>query len=206
MAGRRATKQTHERTIALTILAVGTIASLASMLGDVWALRAGVVVAIAMAFAAVFVVLRQLKLERASMAEELKVQAELRGRQAERHHQESVAMIDRYNARAENLRNVIAKLRTQLASARSELSAMRGNAAWLRGEVAERQARVEALEKRIAELEAEETANIVEMPRSAISPSIEDIWVSGEHPTMVNLTTLKAILEQEEEPLQHQVS
>ena len=67
---------------------------------------------------------------------------------------------------------------------------MRGNAAWLRGEVAERQARIEALERRIAELEAEETGNIVAMPRPALQPSIEDIWGEGEHPTMVNLAKL----------------
>lgn len=206
MGGRRGTKQSHERTIALTILTVGTVAALASMLGDVWALRAGVVVAILMAFAAVFVVWRQLTTERAWHAEEMKHEMDLRAKQATRHHNESVAMIERYNARAENLRAVIAKLRSQLAAARSELSTMRGNAAWLRGEVAERQARIEALEKQIAELEAEDTANIVAMPRQELSPSIQDIWGADEHPTMVNLAKLKLDLLEDEDIVQHQVS
>ena len=99
-------------------------------------------------------------------------------------------MISRFNARAENLQGVIAKLRGQLAAAKSELSSMRGNAAWLRAEVAERQARVEALETRIAELEAEDTANIVTLPRKAVSPSIDEIWGEDEHPTMVDLAKL----------------
>lgn len=191
MAGRRASRQTHERTTALTILAIGTIASLASMLGGVWAARAGVVVAIIMAFAAVFVVLRELSAERARHTAEIRHEVSLRAQQAARHHAESVAMMDRYNARAENLRAVIAKLRGQLAAARSELSSMRGNAVWLRGEVAERQARIEALEKRISELEAEETGNIVAIPVASLQPSIKDIWGEDEHPTIVDLTKLK---------------
>ena len=182
-------KNNSERTIALTILGVGTAASLASMLGGVWVVRAGVVVAILMAFAATYVAWRELKLEREKHAVEIKREVSLRSVQAARFHNESVAMIDRYNARAENLQAVIAKLRSQLGAARSELSSMRGNAAWLRAEVAERQSRVEQLERRIAELEAEDTANIVQLPRT-VTPSIDDIWGEDEHPTMVDLAKM----------------
>lgn len=152
--------------------------------------RAGVVVAIVMAFAAVLVAWRELAAERVRHAGELKHEIDLRSQQAERFHEESVAMISRFNARAENLQSVIAKLRGQLAAAKSELSSMRGNAAWLRAEVAERQARVEALQSRIVELEAEETANIVTLPRNAVSPSIDEIWGEDEHPTLVDLAKL----------------
>ncbi len=54
MAGRRAAQKSSERTLALTILGVGTAASLASLAGDVWIVRAGVLVAVVMAFAAVW--------------------------------------------------------------------------------------------------------------------------------------------------------
>ncbi|MDO5677625.1 MAG: hypothetical protein Q4G35_09005 [Propionibacteriaceae bacterium] len=194
MAGRRVAKNPSQRTVALTILIVGTLVSLASLLGNVWVVRAGVVVAILMAFAAVYAVVSQLRAERMLHAEELKHEVDLRAVQAERHHEESVAMIGRYNARAENLKAVIAKLRSQLGAAKSELSSMRGNSAWLRAEVAERQARIEALEKRIAELEAaresEDTANIVTLPGRALHPSHEEIWGEDEHPTMVDLAKL----------------
>ena len=190
MAGRRAAQNSSERTLALTILGVGTAASLASLFGGVWVVRAGVVVAILMAFAATYVAWRELAAERARHGEEIKREIALRSVQASRFHEESVAMIGRYNARAENLQSVIAKLRSQLGAARSELSTMRGNAVWLRAEVAERQARIEALEIRIAELEAEDTANIVSLPRHLVSPSIDDIWGENEHPTMVDLAKL----------------
>lgn len=190
MAGRRAALKSSERTLALTILAVGTLASVASLFGGVWLVRVGVLVAVVMAFAAVFVAWRELGAERLRHAEEIKHEMDLRSQQADRFHEESVAMISRFNARAENLQAVIAKLRGQLAAAKSELSSMRGNAAWLRAEVAERQARVEVLELRIAELESENTANIVTLPRNAVRPSIDDIWGEDEHPTLVDLGKL----------------
>ena len=138
MVGRRVARNSSERTLALTILIVGTLVSLASMAGNVWVVRGGVVVALLMAFLAVYVVRRALLRERATHAEELRHEVELRSQQADRHHEESVAMIERYNARAENLKAVIGKLRGQLGAAKAELSSMRGNSAWLRAEVAER--------------------------------------------------------------------
>lgn len=189
MAGRRASQKSSERTLALTILGVGTAVSIASLVGDVWIVRAGLLVAVVMAFAAVLVAWRELKVERERHALDMKHEIALRSQQAMRFHEESVAMIGRFNARSENLQSVIAKLRSQLGSAKAELSSMRGNAVWLRAELAERQARIEALEARIAELEAEDTANIVDLPRR-VSPSIEDIWGQDEHPTMVDLAKL----------------
>ena len=189
MAGRRASQKSSERTLALTILGVGTAVSIASLVGDVWIVRAGLLVAVVMAFAAVLVAWRELKVERERHALDMKHEIALRSQQAARFHEESVAMIGRFNARSENLQSVIAKLRSQLGAAKAELSSMRGNAVWLRAEVAERQARIEALESRIAELEAEDTANIVDLPRR-VSPSINDIWGQDEHPTMVDLAKL----------------
>lgn len=190
MAGRRAASKSSERTVAVAILAVGTVASLASLLGGVWVVRAGVVVAVAMALAAFWFASRELAAERARHATEMKHEVTLRAQQASRFHEESVAMIGRFNARAENLQAVIAKLRSQLGAAKSELSSMRGNAVWLRAEVAERQARIEQLEARIAELESEEITNIQRLPRNAVRPSINDIWGEEEHPTMVDLAKL----------------
>ena len=190
MAGRRAASKSSERTVAVAILAVGTVASLASLLGGVWVVRAGVVVAVAMALAAFWFASRELAAERARHATEMKHEVTLRAQQASRFHEESVAMIGRFNARAENLQAVIAKLRSQLGAAKSELSSMRGNAVWLRAEVAERQARIGQLEARIAELESEEITNIQRLPRNAVRPSIDDIWGEEEHPTMVDLAKL----------------
>lgn len=148
-----------------------------------------------MAFAAVAVAWQELERERKEHREEIKEQISARTALSERHHADSVAMIERFTARTDNLKAVIATLRRQLGSANAELSSMRGNAVWLRAEVAERQARVDALTTRIAELEAEHSEKLVLLPRhgaaSDLHPSAEDIWGSDEHPTMVDLAKLQ---------------
>ena len=195
MAGRRVAAAPSERRSALTILAVGTLVSVASLLGSVWVVRAGVVVAIAMAFAAVTAAWRQLELERAAHRTEIREQVAVRVAQAERHHAEQVAMIDRFTARSENLKGIVAQLRRQLALATAELSSMRGNAVWLRAEVAERQAHIDELVARIAMLESEHSEKLVLMPRRGaavdVQPSTRDIWEADEHPTMVDLAKLQ---------------
>lgn len=195
MAGRHVASSKNERNTALLILAVGSIAALASMLGNIWIVRAGVVVAILMATIALYVSFQEVKRIREEHSAALRREVEIRMEMSEKHHADSVAMIDRFNARAENLNTIIVKLRAQLGAAKSELSSMRGNAAWLRAEVAERQARIEELTARIAELEAQREAaeqedSIVELPEAAWYPQVEDIWGEEEHPTMINLAQL----------------
>lgn len=181
--------------MALTILTVGTVVALASLLGSIWIVRAGVALAVLMAFAAVGVAWKQLERERLEHRAELKEQISARVALSEKHHADSVAMIDRFTARTDNLKGVIANLRRQLGAANAELSSMRGNAVWLRAEVAERQARIDALTAKIAELEAEHSEKLVLLPRhgaaAALHPSAEDIWGEDEHPTMVDLAKLQ---------------
>ena len=201
MAGSRVSRPLSERSIALTILVVGAVAAAASLFGDIWIVRAGVVAAVVMSVAAFIVAGRQLQRERAEHKEQLHHEVELRTQQAERFHADSLAMIDRFNDRIENLKGVVLKLRRQLAAAQSEMSSMRGNAAWLRGEIAERQARIDALEAQIADLEKEEASNVVELPAAAL-PTVDDIWGDDEHPTMVDMGKLD--LELYDQPLLRQ--
>lgn len=200
MAGRRVASNQGERNVALIILVVGSAAALASLFGGIWLVRAGVVVAVGMAAIALWVAFGQVRRIREEHALEMKREHELRFALSERHHSDSVAMIDRFNARARNLQTIIDQLRSQLGTARAELSSMRGNAAWLRAEVAERQGRIEQLEARIAELEALNSSNVVEMPEhTGALPSIKDIWGEDEHPTMVDLRRVN--LDELEAPL-----
>lgn len=196
MAGRHVASSKNERTTALLILGIGAVAAFASMLGNVWVVRAGVLVAVVMATIALYVSFHEVKRIREEHSAALRRESEIRMKLSDKHHADSVAMIDRFNARAENLNQIIVKLRSQLGAAKSELSSMRGNAAWLRAEVAERQARIDELTARIAELEAqrdEEAAedSIVELPeRQALYPQVDDVWGEEEHPTIIDLSKL----------------
>lgn len=199
MAGRHVAPASKERNAALLILGIGAAAALASTLGSIWVVRAGVVVAVVMAAVALFVAFRQIDRIRVEHREQLREEVRLRMALSEKHHADSVAMIERFNARADNLNQVIVKLRSQLGAAKAEISSMRGNAAWLRAEVAERQALVEQLTRRIAELEAMQAAEahdhedaVVELPEQAtLYPQVDDIWGEEEHPTMIDLSRLQ---------------
>lgn len=193
MAGRRISPKSSERNLALTILIVGTVAAVASLFGGIWFVRAGAIVAVAMAFIAVGLAWRELDRERKVHQEEVRHQVALRVDQFAKHHGDSLAMLDRFNSRAESLRSVIATQRRQLGAAHAELSSMRGNSVWLRGEIAERQSRIDGLSTRLSELEAQQSGNIIPLPRygSARDPRVEDLWDDGEHPTMVDLARIQ---------------
>lgn len=198
MTGRHTRKQT-ERTLALGILAVGAAVSIASLFGGAWVMRAGVMVALVVGVAATWVAFRQLRYERRAHQEEVAQHVEEQRVLINQHHTDSVAMIDRFTERANNLTEQIGTLRRQLGSAKAELSTMRGNSAWLRGEVAERQARIEALTRRVEELEArlaekDSEDSLLPLPRygrAALQPSVHDIWADDEHPTMVDLASVQ---------------
>lgn len=201
MVGRRVASESSERNVALIILAVGSAAAIASLLGGVWIVRAGVVVAVVMAAISLYVALSEVKKLREEHTAALRHEMELRIELSERHHADSVAMIERFGARTENLKAIISKLRSQLGAARAELSTLRGNAVWLRAEVAEREAHIQTLTARIAELEAIEESQIIELPEP-VSPTVDEIWADDEHPTMLDLRKLDLDqIEEYEQPL-----
>lgn len=72
MPGRRVETSPNERSIALAILVIGTLGSLSSLLGGVWVMRGGLLLAIGMAFAAVYVSWRQLRRERIEHQSEIR--------------------------------------------------------------------------------------------------------------------------------------
>ena len=200
MAGRRVAKKSSERNLALTILVVGTLAAIASLFGGIWLVRAGAVVAVAMALIAVALAWREMERERTAHQVEVRRQVALRVAQASRHHDDSMAMLDRFNSRVANLKSVITTLRRQLGATTSELSGMRGNSVWLRGEIAERQSRIDALTIRLAELESQKSANVIALPRHGMAsqdPRAEDLWADDEHPTMVDLAKVQLDLFEE---------
>ncbi len=150
--------------------------------------------AVAMAFVAVAVVWRELERERTAHQEEVRRQVAMRVEQSDKHHDDSMAMLDRFGDRVNNLKSVIATQRRQLGAANAELSSMRGNSVWLRGEIAERQSRVDSLTARLTDIEARQSGNIIALPRpeaASHDPRVEDLWDDGEHPTMVDLARIQ---------------
>lgn len=199
----RAAKRPIERKLAFAVLAVGTIGCLLASFGPIWAVRVAVAVAAAMAYGAVALAWHELSVVRKAHRLQLKAAQDSVVAASDKHRADSIEMIDRFNARTAQLRDVITRLRGELSSARAELSSMRGNSVWLRGEVAERQARIDQLAERIAELESRLAASegvtesvIHALPRFAASgrrgqlPTAAEIWPDGDFPTVVDLSAI----------------
>lgn len=199
VSGKRQADRSVERRITLAVLVIGSIASIALAFGPEWMVRIGVGVALVMAFVSVALSWRELERVHVAHRIELKALYNASMEQADRHHQESLAMVERFDARAEQLKETINRVTSELAAARSELSTMRGNSAWLRGEIAERQSRIHTLESRISELETvrdDARDNLIQLPRYGVAseqenlPTAEELWSEGNHPTVVDLRML----------------
>lgn len=182
MIGRHVAGDAKERRVALAILFSGSAAALASLFGDPWVVRGGVVIAIAMAFAAFYFTTRELRRAREQHRQEMREQLEIRRADLRRHHAESMAMMDRYGARIAASRSTIAELKRQVDAANAELSTLRGNAVLLRSEVAVRQARIKQLEAAIVQLESQlteqtgrTTQNLVSLPKRGQVLSGDDV-------------------------------
>lgn len=165
--------------------------------GPLWFVRAGVVVSVLAAFVAVLFAWREI--DRVNRAHRVELKSVLAAgvEQANNHHRDSLDMLDRFDARAQQLTGTIARLTSELAAAHGELATMRGNNVWLRGEVAERQAHIDELAARVAELEAarDQAANLLNLPRYGVAsgrplPTAEELWADGNHPTIVDLNRL----------------
>lgn len=179
-------------------MTVGTIVLGAMAFGPLWMVRTALGLAIAMAFASVFLAWREVEHITKAHQVELKAVMAASREQAERRHRESLEMIDRFVERSTQLSANVQRITAELGAAHSELATMRGNSVWLRGEVAERQARIDALTERVAELESQAEAaeaEVLALPRYGTSsaralPSAEELWADGNHPTVVDLNAI----------------
>ncbi|MDO4784480.1 MAG: hypothetical protein Q3997_05285 [Propionibacteriaceae bacterium] len=168
--------------------------------GPLWMAQLGVGVALLFSFASVGFAWRELDQARKAHRGEVKALLTASREVADKQHQESLEMLDRFDERANLLKDAVQRLTAQLGAAHAELASMRGNNVWLRGEVAERQMRIDALTARIAELEearAEATGKLLVLPKreaasteARLLPTAEELWADGNHPTVVDLTLL----------------
>lgn len=198
-----------DRRATLVVLIVATVVALACAFGPIWMVRAGVLVALVGAAAAVWFAFREMRSMELIHKSELKAVREAAASAASQHHRESMELIatftQRYKAHGEQL----AALRAELSSRQAELSTLRGNLASAQAEGERRQGRILELQdevalanSQLAALEATivefETSNdqVIAIPRRMVSsrahsvPTAAELWEDGNHPTMVDLARL----------------
>ncbi len=183
------------------MLIVCTVLEVAcAVIPSIWATRAGVLVALVMAWVSVLMSWREVESLRTAHLTELKVVRQAAVEQEKRHHKESMDMIDTFANRVGMLSKTLADTRGKLDRAENELSTLRGDKAALQYKVAAGNKKVNALESRIAELETElagvladaESGRLVDMPGRTVAdagvPSAEEIWENGNDSTIVDLS------------------
>lgn len=199
--GKRVSKPSNERRgvlaalIACTVLAVGC-----AIIPSVWAARAGVLVALVVAWVSVLMAWREVETLRMSHLAELKAVRQSAVEAEQRYHKESMDMIDTFANRVGLLSKTLSDTRAKLDRAENELSTLRGDKAALQYKVAAGNKKINGLESRIAELETElagvladaERGQLVDLPgRTLVDagvPDAKDIWENGNDSTIVDLS------------------
>lgn len=176
------------------------VAVACAVVPNVWIVRAGVLVALVMAWVSVLMSWREVENLRTAQFAELKAMRQASVKEEQRHHKESMEMIDTFANRVGILSKSLADSRGKLDRAENELATLRGDKAALQYKVAAGNKKVNALESRIAELETElagvladaEAGRLADLPGRTVAdvgvPSAEEIWGAGNVPTVVDLS------------------
>ncbi len=151
---RRQTAPTRQR-LSTAVLVVGTALSLASMLGPDWALRGGVVVALASAAASCALAWRELYATKRRHAQDLLVVGRRHTDDLRAERQHNAAVLDAVTGRAERWRREVDRQQTQIAGLRVETSALRTDLASVRRQLVRADGTIAGLRETVRERDLE---------------------------------------------------
>ncbi|HEY5787994.1 MAG TPA: hypothetical protein VIT65_24800 [Microlunatus sp.] len=156
-AGTPARKQAApmRRRLSTAALAVGTLLSLASLLGPDWALRVGVVIALVSAVASCALAWRELQLTKRRHARDLLTvgRRHTEDLRAERKHNAEV--LDTVRGRAERWRYEVDRQQTQIAGLRVDVSALRTDLGSVRRQLVRADGTIAGLRETVRERDLE---------------------------------------------------
>lgn len=196
---KRVEKDTGERKGVLVILIAATVVAIAcGLIPSIWAVRAGVLVALVGAWVSVFMAWRQVDAIRQMHYDTIKELRHAASEQEKRHHAESMEMIDTFSRRVGSISKTLADTRAKLDHTESELSTLRGDKAALQYKVTVGNKRVASLEMRITELETELDALLADGRSGRLGtlrtvtdagvPTADEIWERGNDATIADLS------------------
>ena len=167
-AGAPARKQAApaRQRISTAVLVVGTLLSLASLFGPDWALRTGVVIALASAVASCALAWRELQLTKRRHARELLTvdRRHTEDLRSERRHNAEV--LDTVTGRAERWRHEVDRQQTQIAGLRVEVSALRTDLGSVRRQLVRADGTIATLRETVRERDLELALNRTEVTGS----------------------------------------
>lgn len=156
-AGAPARKQAApaRQRISIAVLVVGTLLSLASLVGPDWALRAGVVIALASAAASCALAWRELQLTKRRHARELVTVGRRHTEDLRSERRHNAEVLDTVTGRAERWRHEVDRQQTQIAGLRVEVSALRTDLGSVRRQLVRADGTIATLRETIRERDLE---------------------------------------------------
>ena len=156
-AGAPARKQAApaRQRISTAVLVVGTVLSLASLFGPDWALRVGVVIALASAVASCALAWRELYLTKRRHARDLLAVGRRHTEDLRSERQHNAEVLDTVSGRAERWRHEVDRQQTQIAGLRVEVSALRTDLGSVRRQLVRADGTITALRETVRERDLE---------------------------------------------------
>jgi hypothetical protein len=189
------------------VLITGTVVAAIAAFGPTWAVRLGIVVAIIAAVVACLFAWRELFSARRQHARAMIAASRDHGRALTDERSRNAAVVDTLRGRVADAGVLIEKQRVTIAELKMRISGLKGDKAYLRAEVDHRESVISALrvtvrarEAELIALRDEPDAEVHTMPRRVFTepdstddatPTAEDLWTDGSHPTVVDLKTLE---------------
>lgn len=217
MATRATSSPSSPRNATVWVLGVAALIGLGCAFGPIWIVRAGLLVTLVGAAAALWLAFREITRIEGVHRVELKAVRDQAREAARTHHEEAMGLIDTFAHRSRAHGEQLESLRRELAARQQELSGLRGNLVSLNAENDRRAARIAELELELSALEeslaleesmpeqgaAEES--LVTLPRRVVAakvadrgiPTAAELWSDGNHPTVVDLELLNLPLVEE---------
>ena len=155
--GRPVRKQSApvRQRISTAVLVVGTVLSLGSLVGPDWALRAGVVVALASAVASCALAWRELYLTKRRHAQDLLAVGRRHTEDLRAERQHNADVLDTVSGRAQRWRGEVDRQQTQIAGLRVEVSALRSDLTSVRRQLVRADQTIAGLRETVRERDIE---------------------------------------------------
>ena len=151
---RKQAAPTRQR-ISAAVLVVGTLLSLASLFGPDWALRAGVVIALASATGSCALAWRELHLTKRRHARDLLVVSRRHTEDLRSERRHNAEVLDTVSGRAERWRHEVDRQQTQIAGLRVEVSALSADLGSVRRQLVRADGTIATLRETVRERDLE---------------------------------------------------
>jgi len=195
-------------TTSKVVLVLGIVVAVAAAFGPVWLIRAGIAAMIVAAVVACVCAWRELSLARQEHSAAMLAAAKNHGKALTEERRHNATVVDTLTDRAKAAAAEAERLRVDRVQLQRVIASLHGDKAGLKAELALRETTIAKLREAIHAIEAEtentEDAEVLGLPRRVLNeheslwsqlPEADELWADGDHPTVVDLKAVAAMIE-----------